>query len=77
MTAILVSNELFGGIFMADYQKMYTVLCKAIDKVIEPLDHIPLAAPQCKELRAALLQAEEIYINTDSDPLEDTIHILP
>ena len=58
---------------MADYQKMYAVLCNAIDKVIDPLDRIP----QCKELLAALLQAEEIYIRTDSQPLEGTIHVLP
>ena len=77
MTAILVNSEFFGGTFMADYQKIYAVLCNAIDKVIDPLDRIPLAAPQCKELRAALLQAEEIYIRTDSQPLEGTIHVLP
>jgi len=28
---------------MADYRKMYYVLCKAIDDVIDPLDRIPLA----------------------------------
>lgn len=62
---------------MADYQKMYAVLCCAIDKVIDPLDHIPLASPQCKVLRTALLQAEEIYIRTTSQALEDKIRVLP
>ena len=27
---------------MEDYRKMYYVLCKAIDDVIDPLEHIPL-----------------------------------
>lgn len=62
---------------MANYQKMYAILCRAIDKVIAPLDQIPLATPQCKVLRAALLEAEEIYITTDSQPLEGEIYILP
>ena len=49
---------------MADYRKMYTVLCKAIDDVIDPLDQIPLAKPYAEQLQKALLEAEEIYINT-------------
>ena len=49
---------------MADYRKMYYVLCKAIDDVINPLDHIPLAKPYAEQLQKALLEAEEIYINT-------------
>ena len=28
---------------MADYQKMYAVLCSAVDEVIDPLERIPLA----------------------------------
>ncbi len=49
---------------MADYRKMYYVLCKAIDDVIDPLDRIPLAVPAARQLKAALLEAEEIYITT-------------
>ena len=49
---------------MADYRKMYYVLCKAIDDVIDPLEHIPLAAPYAQQLQRALLEAEEIYIAT-------------
>ena len=51
---------------MADYRKMYYVLCKAIDDVIDPLEHIPLAVPYAWQLKAALLEAEEIYITTTS-----------
>lgn len=47
---------------MADYRKMYYVLCKAIDDVIDPLEHIPLAMPYARQLKDALLEAEEIYI---------------
>ena len=47
---------------MADYQKMYAVLCRAIDDVIDPLERIPLALPWAACLRRALLEAEEIYV---------------
>ena len=49
---------------MADYRKMYYVLCKAIDNVIDSLEHIPLAMPYANQLKKALLEAEEIYITT-------------
>ena len=49
---------------MADYRKMYYVLCRAIDDVIDPLERIPLAVPYVQQLKKALLEAEEIYINT-------------
>lgn len=69
---------------MADYQKMYAVLCSAVDEVIDPLEHIPLALIHAKILRAALAKAEEIYIRTaeDEEPepprvRESTIEFLP
>lgn len=46
------------------YRKMYAVLCTAIDEVIDPLEKIPLAAPQARKLREALREAEDIYIKT-------------
>ena len=49
---------------MANYRKMYAVLCAAIDEVIDPLEKIPLAAPQARKLRAAMQEAEDVYINT-------------
>ena len=49
---------------MPDYKKMYAVLCGAIDDVIDPLEKIPLARDCVKSLKAALLEAEEIYIET-------------
>ncbi|MGM9575120.1 MAG: hypothetical protein ACI3VE_04360 [Oscillospiraceae bacterium] len=51
---------------MADYKKMYTVLCKAIDDVVDDLERIPLAYLSAKKLQAALLEAEGIYVETTS-----------
>ena len=42
---------------MADYRKMYHVLCRAIDDVIDPLERIPLAIPYTMKLKKALLDA--------------------
>ena len=50
---------------MADYQRMYAVLCRAIDSVIDPLEGIPPALPWAACLRRALLEAEEIYITSE------------
>lgn len=49
---------------MANYRKMYAVLCAAVDEVIDPLEKIPLAAPQAGKLRETMREAEGIYINT-------------
>lgn len=49
---------------MADYKKMYAILCGAIDDVINPLEEIPLAMECVEKLKAALLEAEEIFITT-------------
>lgn len=49
---------------MADYKKMYAILCKAIDDAIDPLEQIPEAKRISKNLQDALLEAEEIYIDT-------------
>lgn len=54
---------------MADYRKMYAILCAAIDDVIDPLEKNPLAHFEVEKLRAALLSAEEVYI--DSSPESD------
>mgnify|MGYP000021974755 FL=1 len=54
---------------MADYQKMYALLCGALDDVTDPLEQIPLAIPYASVLRRALEDAEELYIET-ADPAE-------
>ena len=48
---------------MADYRKMYAILCGAIDDVIEPLERIPLAHDAAQTLRQALLEAEDVYVS--------------
>ena len=55
---------------MTDYKKMYAILCRAIDNSIDPLEQIPHARSEAEKLKAALLEAEEIYISTaeDDDP---------
>ena len=50
---------------MADYKKMYAILCGAIDDIIDPLQQIPAAVPYAQQLRSALLETEEIYLRTD------------
>lgn len=52
---------------MADYQKMYAVLCAAVDAVIDPLQEIPEAAGYALQLRLALEKAEELYIQSTPD----------
>ena len=47
---------------MADYRKMYAILCGAIDDVIESLERIPLAH-DAQTLRQALLEAEDVYVS--------------
>ena len=54
---------------MADYQKMYAVLCGTIDEVIPVLECIPPALPCAHALCTALEQAEALYIEADDTPL--------
>lgn len=44
---------------MADYQKMYAVLCGAIDNALDDLQTIPLAYPCARRLHDALMAAEK------------------
>ena len=57
---------------MADYQKLYALLCGVIDDVIDPLERIPFA----KKLRRALVQAEELYIDTSAYPAEKQENVI-
>ena len=54
---------------MADYQKMYALLCGAMDDEIAHLEQITLAITYESVLRRALEDAEELYIET-ADPAE-------
>lgn len=52
---------------MQNFEKMYAILCGAIDDVIEPLKHIPRARPYAHALTAALPEAEERYLSAVDD----------
>ena len=56
---------------MADYRKMYALLCRAIDKEVDTLRTIPLAYPSAERLADALRKAEELYIDT-AEHIEET-----
>ena len=60
---------------MADYQKMYAILCGAIDDVIDPLERIPLAIPQARRLCAALEEAEEVYLSSAEENVSRVIEV--
>lgn len=49
---------------MADYQKMYAILCGAVDDALMGLEQGSSAACTALRLRLALERAEEIYLET-------------
>lgn len=55
---------------MPNYKKMYAVLCATIDGEIDALKEIPLALASANRLENALLEAEEIYIETSENEKE-------
>ena len=54
---------------MADYQKMYAVLCGAIDEVIPFWNAFHRRSPCARALCTAPEQAEALYIEADEAPL--------
>jgi len=64
----VVVTEVFA---MADYKRMYALLCRAVDDAIDALEIIPEAARVAEALQTVLYQAEEIYIeNSDEQRLQ-------
>ena len=55
---------------MADYEKMYALLCGAVDEAIDALEKLPGAEPVLQSLQSALLAAEEMYIQTSDDDID-------
>ncbi len=51
---------------MIDYKSMYFVLCHAADEVVDRLEKIPNVSREADILKAALLEAESIYIETSN-----------
>ena len=54
---------------MADYQKMYAILCGAIDDTLTELARIPAAAASAERLTQALQRAETLYIESSEPPI--------
>ena len=54
---------------MADYQKMYAVLCGVIDDTRTELARIPAAAVSAERLTQALQRAETLYIESSEPPI--------
>lgn len=51
---------------MADYKKMYGLLCRAADEALSVIENRPQDTAAAAELlRAALLAAEDIYIESE------------
>ena len=49
---------------MPDYKTMYCILCSAADRAVTELEEQGDASLAAEILKAALLRAEEIYIET-------------
>ena len=53
---------------MADYERMYHIVCAAMDRALDMLEGEPGAAQARQSIQAALLEAEEVYIQTCGEP---------
>lgn len=51
---------------MTDYEKMYAVLCGAIDDALDMLEKVPDAQNTAELLQAALLKAENMFVESSS-----------
>ena len=57
---------------MADYQKLYALLCGVIDDVIDPLERIPLALPYAKSSAMRLSRRRSFILIPRRIPLRST-----
>lgn len=48
---------------MADYKKMYAILCSAMSDAIDSLENIPLARNAVEAMKEAMNRAEDIYLD--------------
>ena len=55
---------------MADYAKMYYILCAAASEALDALPRTPENEAAAALLREALEQAEEVYLETAGDDTE-------
>ena len=50
---------------MADYKKMYAILCSAMSKAIDSLEDIPRARDAVKTMKEAMNTAEDMYLDSE------------
>ena len=48
---------------MADYKKMYAILCSAMSDAIDSLENIPLARNAVEAMKEAMNRAEDVYLD--------------
>ena len=56
---------------MADYKRMYAILCAAASEALDLLPELPENAAGLELLQRALLEAEEVYIAGGEDASEE------
>ena len=66
--AFISLKSIGGEKNMPDYKAMYHILCAAADRAVTLLEEQENSFLAEDILKAALLQAEEIYIETADDP---------
>ena len=54
---------------MADYQKMYAILCGAVDDALTELERVPSCAHITTRLMDALSRAETLYLDAEDTKL--------
>lgn len=52
---------------MANYQKMYYIVCRGASDALDVLPDTPENQPARQLLQTALLEAEEIYISAEEE----------
>ena len=53
---------------MADYEQMYHIVCAAMDRALDMLENEANVDEAREIMQAALLEAEELYIQTCGEP---------
>lgn len=56
-----------GAEIVADYQRMYAILCAAASEALDALPEAPETAEAVRILLSALERAEELYQQTEAD----------
>ena len=55
---------------MTDYERIYHIVCAAMDRALDMLEDKANVEQARQVMQAALLEAEELYIQTCGEPLQ-------